>query len=119
MKDKNSKSYKQARRQKAIAFGRKASALHKKRKAEEYALLLKMQAQHQTPKGKGMRIKRRDAMMVLEDLKQNGNVMDTKAGCELLFGEHGPACVDFVLKAKDQILATPHIHSYEFEVTRG
>lgn len=107
MKDKNSKSYKQARRQKAIAFGRKASALHKKRKAEEYALLLEMRAQHPTPKGKGMRIRRRTAVRII-------TVAEAYEG----WGAKDET-VQFCLKAKDQILATPHIHSYEFEVIRG
>lgn len=110
MKDKNSKSYKQARRQKAIAFGRKASALHKKRKAEEYALLLEMRAQHPTPKGKGMRIKRRMALRVLEALD---------LGVTDPMGHDNSPKVKFCLQNRKMIMDTPHIRSYEFEVTRG
>lgn len=119
VKDKNSKAYKKSRRQKALAFGASVRAADRKRKADEAALRQEYKEQYPTPKGKGLRVKRKIAMLILEDYKVNGNVMDMKAGCELMFGEYGPAFVDFVLKARDQILDTPHIHSYEFEVTRG
>lgn len=119
VKDKNSKAYKKSRRQKALAYGASVRAAHRKRKADEAALRQEYRAEYPTPKGKGLRVKRKIAMMVLEDYKVNGNVIDMKAGCEIMFGEYGPAFVDFVLKNRDHILETPHIHSYAFEVTGG